>query len=249
VTLRPSILRPRRALTLLEVLIAIVVLAALLAVALPVSLRLLDEGEVSGAEEEVAAELLKARVRAQEGRRPVEVLFEGQPPRLVVRWFDPALLGDDRSGSAGPDGGVTAARARTLSGSFRVLPMTDVEAETGLPSMRPASDAAAAADPFRVAVFLPDGTPLFTAPFLLLHTSGLRSGVSIDPWTGQPAVRRRGAADGTADGGRPGPSGRDDAEPLPRVRDEIDRPEFDFDFEVEPPSAGGRGRAGARGLR
>jgi prepilin-type N-terminal cleavage/methylation domain-containing protein len=227
----------RRGLTLLEILICIGIVGALLAIALPIGLRTLEEGEVASAEEEVASELLKARVRAQEGRRPVEVVFEGNPPRLVVQWFDPEILGD-RDGKPGRTASsADGRRETTLARSFRVLPMTDIEAETGLPveevDVRPAFD-----DSLRVAVFLPDGTLLFAAPFLLMHDNGMRSSISVDPWTGHPSVSRK-KSDVPAGAAEPL-----DLEEFPRL-DAGDRPEFDDEARSGAP----RSRGGAPGVR
>lgn len=233
----------RRGLTLLEILICIGIIAVLLSIALPIGLRTIEEGEVASAEEEVAAELLKARVQAQEGRRPVEVVFEGEPPRLVVRWFDPAILGERSDSSAEADAASVAGRRETeLASSFRVVAMTDVEAETGLPAPE-AAERPVANDSLRVAVFLPDGTLLFAAPFLLLHDNGMRSSISVDPWTGHPSVSRR---NGVADAAGPAMADEPDAESeaggFPRL-DDGDRPEFDRESEAP------RYRGGARGSR
>jgi len=231
----------RRGLTLLEILICIGIVAVLLSIALPIGLRTIEEGEVASAEEEVAAELLKARVQAQEGRRPVEVVFEGDPPRLVVRWFDPAILGEHGGDAIVSDEPVVDGRRETeLASSFRVVPMTDVEAETGLP-MPEADERPAVSDSLRIAVFLPDGTLLFAAPFLLLHDNGMRSSISVDPWTGHPSVsRKNGEGEATTVAEGEGPASADEG--FPRV-DRGERPEFDR--EPEAP----RGRGGARGSR
>jgi prepilin-type N-terminal cleavage/methylation domain-containing protein len=228
----------RRGLTLIEVLICIGIVATLLAIALPIGLRTLEEGEVASAEEEVAAELLKARVRAQEGRRPVEVVFEGNPPQLVVRWFDPAILGERDGGRTDAEASPSDGRRQTtLAGSFRVVPMTDVEAEMGLPATE-SLERSEFDDSLRVAVFLPDGTLRFAAPFLLLHDNGMRSSISVDPWTGHPSVSRR-TTDAAAGGEVPL-----DAEGFPRL-ESGDRPEFDDENRSDAP----RGRGGARGSR
>lgn len=228
----------RRGLTLLEILICIGIIAVLLSIALPIGLRTIEEGEVASAEEEVAAELLKARVQAQEGRRPVEVVFEGNPPRLVVRWFDPAILGErDEVAADDRAPAVEGRRETTLASSFRVVAMTDVEAETGLPAAE-AVERPVANDSLRVAVFLPDGTLLFAAPFLLLHDNGMRSSISVDPWTGHPAVSRKNV-DAAAEGVEAAEAA---SEGFPRV-DGGERPEFDR--EPEAP----RSRGGARGPR
>lgn len=237
-TIRVHLPFARRGLSLIEILICIGIIAVLLSIALPIGLRTIEEGEVASAEEEVASELLKARVQAQEGRRPVEVVFEGDPPRLVVRWFDPAVLGS--RGEAPTDEGGAAAEGRReteLASSFRVIPMTDVEAETGLPAAD-ADPRPAVNDALRVAVFLPDGTLLFAAPFLLLHDNGMRSSISVDPWTGHPEVARKNLGSAGEDGDAAGP----DAEGFPRL-DDGERPEFDR--EAEAP----RNRGGARGSR
>lgn len=228
----------RRGLTLLEILVCIGIIAVLLSIALPIGMRTIEEGEVSSAEEEVAAELLKARVQAQEGRRPVEVVFEGEPPRLVVRWFDPAILGERGETADDGDAADVGRRETELASSFRVIPVTDVEAETGLPAAEIA-ERPAVNDALRVAVFLPDGTLLFAAPFLLLHDNGTCSSISVDPWTGHPSVSRR-----VGEPDAPGvPAGSEsEAEGFPRL-DDGDRPEFDR--EPEAP----RSRGGARGPR
>jgi prepilin-type N-terminal cleavage/methylation domain-containing protein len=228
----------RRGLSLIEILICIGIIAMLLSIALPIGLRTIEEGEVASAEEEVASELLKARVQAQEGRRPVEVVFEGDPPRLVVRWFDPALFGADGEEAADEADSTADGRRETeLASSFRVIPMTDVEAEMGLPAAdvepRPA-----ASDSLRVAVFLPDGTLLFAAPFLLLHDNGMRSSISVDPWTGHPEVARK----NVEAGGETADAAAAEAEGFPRI-DGGERPEFDR------PSEAPRNRGGARGSR
>lgn len=231
----------RRGLTLIEILICVGIIALLLSIALPIGLRTIEEGEVAHAEEEVASELLKARVQAQEGRRPVEVVFEGHPPRLVVRWFDPAILGPRADAEARDPTPVAEGRRETeLAGSFHVVPVTDVEAETGLPATD-ATERPVANDSLRVAVFLPDGTLLFAAPFLLLHDNGMRSSISVDPWTGHPSVSRKNA-DAVGTGGAGEGDGSPDAEGFPRTEGG-ERPEFDR--EPEAP----RTRGGARGSR
>lgn len=228
----------RRGLSLIEVLICIGIVAVLLSIALPIGLRTIEEGEVSSAEEEVASELLKARVQAQEGRRPVEVVFEGDPPRLVVRWFNPAASGPLGGGDgAEVESSVEGQRETELASSFRVIPVTDVEAETGLPlpdvDAKPAPD-----DSLRVAVFLPDGTLLFAAPFLLMHDNGMRSSISVDPWTGHPEVARK----NVDAAGESGDAVEVEDEGFPRL-DGDERPEFDR------PSEAPRNRGGARGSR
>lgn len=192
--------------TLLELLIVVVILAALLALALPFALRSLDTRELEATEDNITSELLRARVKAQESGRAVEVVVEGAPPRLVMRYFD---CSDDGLGyPMVPEQRPAAKRVAhvdpvrdawweesSLDPSVRVtsLPTVDGAAREAT-SRSTKNDMPVDHDPLRVAVYMPDGSILFSASLLLMHQNGLRSRVSVDPWTGQPAVSRAQAA-------------------------------------------------------
>lgn len=192
-------------LSLIELLVVLGLVLAILAIAIPFTLRSLGERELSATEENFASELLKARAQAQESGRPVEVVVMDQPSRIVLRYFNPQAWQDaanestpKRRSSAGSGRGVrdTWWEESPISSTVRVaneaaMDSTDLAAETGLPDLPAAkADAAPRGGPMRVAVFMPDGSILFAASLLLLHENGLRSRVSVDPWTGHPAIAR-----------------------------------------------------------
>lgn len=226
-TVIATTIRGRRArrlagLSLLELLVVMGLLLALLAIAVPFTLRSIEERELSATEENFASELLKARVQAQESGRPVEVVVLDEPSRIVLRYFDPKAWEDLASESSRRPRGETSARPGTsdrrggrgvrdtwweespIASSVRVasaptFDSTDAAAETGLPSAPEAEeDASPRGGPMRVAVFMPDGSILFAASLILMHENGLRSRVSVDPWTGQPAIARSAAAASSA---------------------------------------------------
>lgn len=197
--------RRLRGVTLLELLVVIALLLALLAIALPFTLRSLEARELESTEENIATELIKARVKAQESGRPVEVVVEEAPPRVIVRYFR-----EDDIGPAPPDEPSTGTSSESSAGSRsdgaglgppwfeeawlhpsvsvgRVPVANGDEADSG---KAPAAEAPRGGNPVRLAVYLPDGTTLFAATLLLMHHNGLSSRVSVDPWTGQPAIRR-----------------------------------------------------------
>lgn len=204
-----------RGLTMFELLLVVGILLALLAIAMPVTLRTLEARELESTEESIASELIKARVKAQESGRPVEVLVFDAPSRVVSRYFatDSSDAGDTRSQVSRP-------RER----SEVVDPVRDSWWEESAlhPSVSLATPAAGAeksadsergqATPggVRLAIYLPDGTTLFATSLFLLHQSGLRSSVSVDPFTGQPAIRRETRGEGRTL--ERDPTGADDAD-------------------------------------
>jgi type II secretory pathway pseudopilin PulG len=211
--------------TLLELLVVMAILAVILAVALPFTLRLLSDRELEVAEENVTSELLKARVRAQESGRPVEVMVMGAPAKLVIRFFDPegsypTSGPDDRPRPRSSGGPVrdTWWVESSLGASVRVTAAPTIDgdepfATDGLLADGTADSASGTSGgmalggsaaglvggPLRLAIFLPDGSLLYAASVILMHENGARSRVSVDPWTGQPAIARdRGPVAGAA---------------------------------------------------
>ncbi len=209
-----------RGLTILELMLVVGVLLALLAIAMPVTLRTLEARELESTEESIASELIKARVKAQESGRPVEVLVFDAPSRVVSRYF--ATGNDEGRAERSP---VPAARDR----SAPVDPVRDSwwEESTLHPSVSLATpdaapDAARSRDSersapggVRLAIYLPDGTTLFATSLFLMHQSGLRSSVSVDPFTGQPAIRREQRGDA-----RPAERGSESERDAERLDDE-----------------------------
>jgi type II secretory pathway pseudopilin PulG len=198
------LLRVVRGMTLLELLIVLAVLIALMAIALPFTLRSLEARELESTEENIASELIKARVRAQESGRPVEVIVLEMPPRVVVRYFRTDENGSSITGAEATFRGDGRSAARSQidpvrdswweesalhpSVSLAAVPVANGD-EASLET--DASDSAGGG-PVRLAVYMPDGTTLFAATLFLMHQSGLHSSLSVDPWTGQPAITRGG---------------------------------------------------------
>lgn len=212
--------------TLFELLLSLAIVLVLLAIALPFSMHLLEERELASTEEHIASGLIKARVHAQESGKPVEVVvLEGAPSHLTMRYFQADVGRSERRGSRG--GASESSRlsdrpARPGSPSTKrsardewseVSPIDSsvrVEGQDAVSDAGAGSDAdddafgadehstRAEGEPFRLAVFLPDGSTLFAAALMLVHDSGLQSRLTVDPWTGQPAIAR-GARDEARD--------------------------------------------------
>jgi type II secretory pathway pseudopilin PulG len=216
--------------SLLELLIVCAILVVVLALSLPFAVQSLSKHELAATEDSIAGELLKARVKAQESGRPVEVLVEGAPPRLIVRWFDAAAGADDAVPAGRRSREFVAPVRDTWWEESRLDPTVRITA-IGMPSDETDADEAdatfdddgsgdgGAGGGTRVAVYMPDGSILFAATLLLMHQSGLHSRVSVDPWTGQPAIVR---ASGSS---APEPAADDDVP--------LERPEFDRDASEE----------------
>lgn len=187
--------------TLLELLIVIGLLVALMAIVLPFTMRSLESRELEATEENIASELIKARVKAQESGRPVEVVVLESPSRVVIRYFREDETGarftDDARTVAAKPGRENVDPVRDswweeseLHPSVSVTTMASAdgsESSTTKSKDEPVTHGGSV----RLAVYLPDGTTLFAASLLLMHQNGLRSRVSVDPWTGQPEITRR----------------------------------------------------------
>ena len=91
----------RRGVTLLELLLAIVLLLALAGLVLPALFDRLTERAFESSAEIVRCQLLLARAHAQATGEPIEVLFESDPPRVAARRFDVGLV-DPEPGRGAP---------------------------------------------------------------------------------------------------------------------------------------------------
>lgn len=193
----------------MELLVVVGLLIAVLAIALPFTFSMLDERELAASEENIAAELMKARVRAQESGKPVEVLaVEGAPWRIAMRYFDAGkrAQAERRRGAVDARGRAEIGAPQMPREFDRVRDSWWEESELNSSVRLTAADTVdddargdgaatkGSGGSLRVAVFLPDGSILFAATLLLMHDNGLRSRVSVDPWTGQPAIERGVAA-------------------------------------------------------
>lgn len=212
-----------RGLTLLELLVAISLVAALAALSAPVLDRALSDRAFASAGQMVEQHLLLARAHAQALRQPVEVVFDAGARRLRCRWFEAGrrLLDDEAGPTAEPpefaSGGSSPGdevpesipepwAIQFLPGSATITDRSPA-AEEGDPlesSLMPLPEDApdAAPAPLRLAVFLPDGSILLGAPSWLRDGDGRAATLAINPFTGVPRVD-----DGAA------PPARDDAAP------------------------------------
>jgi type II secretory pathway pseudopilin PulG len=161
---------PGRAFTLLELLIAVGLVVALGALALP---ALWAGGRIEGARLESASGQLSAviarcRAEAQRSGRPLALLYdpgEGARPALVVRSVLDAP-GDERRGSGGVlaaiereefPAGLTVSLVRPESGNGDAR---GVEPSGGIP----AGGGAPQGEEVRLAVFMPDGSAVVAGP-------------------------------------------------------------------------------------
>ena len=94
----------RRALTLIEILIAVALLLALGAIIMPAMIRELDERQFEATADLVAEQLIMARAHAQTTGVAVEVVYDGPRERIVARPFHtdgaPPRTADSVSGLA-----------------------------------------------------------------------------------------------------------------------------------------------------
>ena len=173
----------RPGVTLLELLIAIALLVALAAIALPSLLTDLDERAFVAAVDVTHRQLLLARAHAQTTGRSVELVFDARPSRVEARLFDPARLGVERDEASEFDVDIDAVDDDDLviheSWAYRELPV-------GVQVTRPAPDGVESAGPVRLAVYLADGSALFAPPFWIVDHAGRRRRVTVNPWTGVP---------------------------------------------------------------
>jgi type II secretory pathway pseudopilin PulG len=250
-TTRRASSRGRVGVTLLELLIVVGLLVAIMAIAMPFTMRSLENRELEATEENIASELIKARVKAQESGRPVEVVVLDSPSRVVIRYFR-----EDDTGARFTDDARMLSADTTKGDREMVDPVRDSwweESElhpsvsvTTLPTVD-GSDLSAITDgrgdsksstetghasggSVRLAVYLPDGTTLFAASLLLMHQNGLRSRVSVDPWTGQPAITRRADEPKTSDDHTVRAPGDDELESDESADDDL------RDFEPDSPA-------------
>lgn len=246
-----------RALTLLELLIALTLIVALGAIAFPMLVDQLPGRRYDEAAEMLVQQCGLARAHAQREGIIVELVCEPETGRVTARRSalnDAIGVGDDRDdGSSllgmaggeddaafmgeGEDGAMASAapggdwleddeaeqriiaagwavyrlpnRLRlTLSapaeepsgdmGSAEALARLEAEVRADLEDAeaRAMADLQGGEAPFRIAVFLPDGSALVARPAWLIDDRGGRAGViTIDGWTGQARFNRREISD------------------------------------------------------
>lgn len=236
----------RRAVTLLELLIVIALLLAIGALVAPAMIQQLREQSFTSAQDDLEQQLVLARSEAQRRGEMIEVIYDSDPPRVVVRAFDPdrqdtsgfmrssatgfGNAGDDEN--SGPDiddnGADLDRTALDTNWSLRPLrtglwlqrtdPSEDGSAMSGLavagtmPNAETGFQAGSITgadgvptDRFRLAIFLPDGSAVFTRTSWLVDDHDRVARVRISDWTGLPRIDRlrREQNGGNAIGGMP----------------------------------------------
>ncbi len=213
----------RRAITLLELLLAIALLLALTAIALPAVFTSFHERAFRASTETVRNQLLLARAHAQATGKPVEVLYHGESPRVTGRYFqaaldDAALRDDDRNKTLS----ITESWAdRALTDGVRL-------ADRPEDGDRPAG-VADATGTLRLAVYMPDGSALIQRPVWVRDERGRIARISLNPWTGLPSIERDAAGAEPAE-----PESPEAAEQDPAF-DDGPEPEADAEPDPDPP--------------
>lgn len=208
-----------RSFTLLEILIAIVLLLALGALVFPWLADSLEERAFETAADATSEQLMLARAHAQATGTPVEVRYRADTSQVQVRFFEPWLPGFDATKlteSAEPGqkraasdltGAAEARDQKTITESWanRVLghgvqivaqPPTEFrssQSDMGKPLAREeyqTLDDLMGNQDVRLAVFMPDGSALMTAPVWITDADGRLGLLRINPWSGLPIFER-----------------------------------------------------------
>jgi len=197
---RPSSLR-RRGLSLVEILVAIGIVIAIAAIALPWTLGWLGSRELDDAGDRIAMQMLMARAAAREEGRAVEVVAsdtDGQRS-IEARWIDLAGIDDGEGVSRGdfltkdgfPQSSIDAEWASFSlphGMSLAVDAVNDDEAPDASSEDGANDDADGTFAGQTLALFLPDGTVL-TAPIFMLRTdAGIARSMRVDRATGRARV-------------------------------------------------------------
>lgn len=201
-----------RGLTLFEILLALALLAAMAALALPSVMDSLNERAFIAASDVLRDQLLRARAYAQAEGEPVEIRFVATSNLVETRLFRPGRGADLRDGVFA---GETFAfddeddADLVISGGWalRDLPprialsrtpprktsRSDDELEflVGLDSDREEMAREEAQTAIRLAVFLPDGSALLGAPVWLSDEDGRVGRLGVNTFTGLPWFERQ----------------------------------------------------------
>jgi type II secretory pathway pseudopilin PulG len=188
----------RRGLSIVEILIAIGIVIAIAAVAVPWTLGWLGSRELDDAGDRIAMQMLMARAAAREEGRAVEVVAsdsDGQRS-IEARWIDLSASDDGEGISAGdfltndgfPQSSIDAEWAsfslpNGMSLAVDAVSDEDASSEDGADEVAEGSFTGQT-----LALFLPDGTVL-TAPIFMLRTdAGIARSMRVDRATGRARV-------------------------------------------------------------
>jgi hypothetical protein len=168
-------------------LIAIALLVAMAAIAVPMVADRLGDRAFEHAIDVMEQQLLLARSHAQTLGQPVEVVYLPQRALVIARLFDPeeeqAALSGYWAVNALPDGVRIAERESEDESERERSPFSDR-----------AMEKPALAEPLRLAVFLPDGSALSGRAAWIVDENGRAVHLSINPWTGFAALQPRAAS-------------------------------------------------------
>lgn len=190
----------RRALTILELLIAIVLVASLTALVVPAVLGRVGDFSLDAAARQVEAAFIAARAQAQREGLPVAVMARPEAGGGVGVFIEAMEAPEEPS----EDG---FAPAEPLVAAWTVLPsrveLTDSAGEGDLGEFSPAQDGEAGelqgddgtdrdetAPPLLVAVVLPDGTASLEGERYLEGPGGERLRLRVNRWTGAARFER-----------------------------------------------------------
>ncbi len=203
-----------RGFTLVELLVAVVLLLALSALVMPSILGALDEQAYETAVEVASSQLLLARAHAQATGEPVEVVYEPETRSLVARVFSGEGLraqGDGEAVLDPGDGSDDDQRAipepwanRPLPGAVKISRQAP-SSDDGPVAMPPREIAPTEPSPILLVVYAPSGAALFGSPVWLADPNGRAGRLAVSPWTGLVRFERQDGASSPRDpeGARP----------------------------------------------
>jgi prepilin-type N-terminal cleavage/methylation domain-containing protein len=181
---RSACIRRGRGVTLLELLVALALVLAMLAIAAPVLVDRLGDRAFEHAADAIERQLLLARAHAQSTGRAVEVVHDPSQQTVVAREFDPDE--DERP--------PLPWSWSTLSVPEGVSLRASREAAT-----EEAGDEAPALTALRLAIFLPDGSAITSRAIWIVGENDRAAQLSINLWTGLPALDAAGFGGAAAD--------------------------------------------------
>jgi type II secretory pathway pseudopilin PulG len=207
----------QRSLTLLETLIALVLVVAMGALIFPSLMNTLDERAFESVAEETNEQLMRARAHAQVTGSPVEVTYDAHKSQVRARLFQPlenfAAPDEDDPDMEAPAASASRPSPQSREGaaiteawalvnlgrSMRIVsrpPMEKAEnallppAESLAPDEYETLEDLAKGQRIRLAVFMPDGTALMGDQVWLNDDKGRIGVFTINPWSGLPFFKR-----------------------------------------------------------
>jgi prepilin-type N-terminal cleavage/methylation domain-containing protein len=174
-----------RGLTLVEVLIALAVVAVLSALALPAVWGRVSDAKVRAASRQVEAAVSSVRAHAQRDGRAFSLIatVDNRGTRLIAEPVEEATEGNE-AGTAG---------RRMLGVLARDVMLSSEAAENGQTGR---SSDEVVSQPLRVLIALPDGTVVPSGP-VRLAANGVEVVITVNRWTGECKISRPPRPDAT----------------------------------------------------